>query len=426
MKNKLVRAAVSAVLAFVLWLFVVTVYRTETEQTFNVPVIFDGESVLEDRGLMLVGNKDQMVRLKLNGNRSELNKLRGSDIIVMVDLTRIYEPGEKSLEYTISFPGDIRNGAIEVVNRDPSYITLQVAQFDRKDVPLEVVVTGTPAAGLEVNHAGITVNGNPTGAIRIEGAKDIVDQVFMAKVHVDVTGATGTDTYASNVVLCDAAGNPLEGDLSNVTVSNHRPNVVVPLLKQKHVNLVGTVTAGNGLTGEDVDLQLSFGEILLAGTDSALINVPDTIQIKTFDLSQVTQGQTVQSFAIDLSTYPGVRISATESEEKLSGEVVATLNLPEKGQKKIDITLTMDNVKNVPPNRTATFSGSDKVTLQITLEGWLPVLDRISQEDIRAEIDVRDGINKVYSVKVTLEGDLQSGAQVVGTYQVSIILKSGT
>jgi hypothetical protein len=426
MKNKLVRAGVSAVLAFVLWLFVVTVYRTETERTFNVPVIFDGESVLEDRGLMIVGNKDLMIRLKLNGNRSELNKLRGSDIIVMVDLTRIYEPGEKSLEYSISFPGDIRNGAIEVVNRDPSYITLQVAQFDSKEVPLEVVVTGTPAPEHEVNYAGITINGSSTGVVRIGGPKKIIDQVSTAKVFVDVTGAAGSGTYASAVKLCDAEGNPLEGDLSNVAVSNHHPTVVVPLLKQKSVNLVGTVTAGNGLTGEDVDLKLSFGQILVAGTDVALKNVPDTIEVKTFDLSQVTQNQMVQSFDIELSAYPGVRISATESEEARSGKVVATLNLPEKVQKKIDIVLTKNHVINVPPNRTVTFSGSETATIQITLEGWAPVLNRISQEDIRAEIDVKDGINKIYYVKVTLEGDFQSGVQVVGTYQVSIILKIGT
>lgn len=425
MKNKLVRAAVSAVLAFVLWLFVVTVYRTETEQTFNVPVIFDGESVLEDRGLMIVGNKDLMVRLKLNGNRSELNKLRGSDIIVMVDLTRIYEPGEKSLEYTISFPGDIRNGAVEVVNRDPSYITLQVAQFDSKEVPLEVVVTGTPAPEHEVNHAGITINGSSTSHVRIEGAKEIVDQVITAKAFVDVTGVSGSETYTPNVVLCDAAGNPLEGDLSNVTVSNYRPTVVVPMLKQKSVNLVGTVTAGNGLTREDVTLKLSFERVLLAGTDAALKNVPDTIEVKTFDLSQITQKQTVQSFDIDLSAYPGVRISNTE-ETQHSGKVEATLTLPDKGQKKVDIVLTQDNVINVPNNRTATFSGSDTVTLQITLEGWSTVLDRIGPQDIRAEVDVKDGINKTYSVKVTLEGDLQSSVQVIGTYQVSIILKIGT
>ena len=423
MKNKLVRAAVSFVLAVTLWLFVVTVYRTETEQTFNVPVILDGESVLEDRGLMLVGDKDLMVQLKLNGNRSELSKLRGSDITVLVDLTRIYEAGEKNLEYTISFPGDIRNGSIEVVNRNPSFITLTIAEYATKEIPLEAEVTGTPAEGFEIDRSGITMNGNATGHIRIEGAKNVLDRVATAKVRVDMTDAKESYSGKKKVELFDANGNYLTGDLSNVNISQYEVSLTVPLLKQKTVDLKPIVTAGNGLTGQDVTLSLDMTTIVLAGRPSAIDKLPDVIEVQTFDLGQTTQNA-VQMFDVDLSAYPGVRISTAETNR--SGKVEATLVLPGKGQKTFDVVLTKNNVINVPVNRTATFSGADSMILEVTLEGWTSVLDRMSLEDIIVVIDVKDGMSKVYIANVSVSQTFSESVKVCGNYEVSIRLNIGS
>lgn len=429
MKNKVVRILLSAVIAFGLWFYVVTVERTETEQTFyNVPVILDGESVLEDRGLMLTSDRNLTVTLKLNGNRSVLNKLRSSDITVLVDLTRIYEAGEKKLDYTISFPGDIGNRAIEVVNRNPSAITLTVAQWESKQIPLMAEVVGTPETGCEIDYEGITIkddNGSLVSHIRVSGPKNILDQIAMAKVQADAAGADVSFVQRQMAVLCDASGKALEGDLSNVTVGQHEVQVTVPVLQQKTVSLQWSVTAGNGLTKEDVTLVLGYDTIILAGRPTAIEMVPDTIIVDTFDLSQITEDQTTGVFDIDYQMYDGVRISSAESEEKRTGKVSATLTLPAVEERTFDVELTADNIKNLPPNRTASFNGAQSMILTVTLKGRSTLLDRITDGDILVVIDVKDGFTKQYPAVVTVAEGLQEQLQVIGAYEVRITLTLG-
>ena len=174
MKSKVFTIILSVAIAFVLWAYVVTVERTQIELTFyNVPVVMDGETVLRDRGLMITSGSDQTVNLTLSGKRSDLSKLKNSDITVLVDLTRIYEAGEKDLSYDVSFPG---NHDIEIVNRRPDSVSIQVAQWEAKEIPVEVVPTGKPAEGFRIDEANISAEPK---AVSISGPKDLIDQIAM-------------------------------------------------------------------------------------------------------------------------------------------------------------------------------------------------------------------------------------------------------
>ena len=47
-KSKIINLLIAAVLACVLWVYVVTVERTDMEWDFyNIPVVMDGENILE-------------------------------------------------------------------------------------------------------------------------------------------------------------------------------------------------------------------------------------------------------------------------------------------------------------------------------------------------------------------------------------------
>ena len=75
MKNKLLAVLVSAVIAFGLWLYVITVVSPESEQTYyDIPVVLQNKDVLNERGLMIVGEAPT-VTLVLKGNRTILNEL---------------------------------------------------------------------------------------------------------------------------------------------------------------------------------------------------------------------------------------------------------------------------------------------------------------------------------------------------------------
>ena len=102
MKRKFVYGLLSVLIAFGLWLYVVTVVNPEWEETFyNIPVALENEQILHDRGLMLVSDEDPEVTLRLSGNRADMIKLNSSNITIRADLSRIYSAGEQSINYSI-------------------------------------------------------------------------------------------------------------------------------------------------------------------------------------------------------------------------------------------------------------------------------------------------------------------------------------
>ena len=81
-KNKLLWMLVSLVAAFLLWLYVITFISPESEQTYTGIAVIDPagtERVLDARGLMLLQEEPITVTLTLEGNRSDLAKLKASD-----------------------------------------------------------------------------------------------------------------------------------------------------------------------------------------------------------------------------------------------------------------------------------------------------------------------------------------------------------
>ena len=62
MKRKVWTAVLSVMLAFSMWVYVVTVVRPESTNTYyNIPVVLQGDNILTERGLMIVEGKDTMV-----------------------------------------------------------------------------------------------------------------------------------------------------------------------------------------------------------------------------------------------------------------------------------------------------------------------------------------------------------------------------
>ena len=149
MKSKVWSVALAISVAFGLWLYVITVVSPNSKTTIqNIPVTFEGESwLLENRNLMITSGKNTMVDLELSGNRSDLNKLNASNIILKVDLTKVYEAGQTDLTYTIQLPSDVPYGAITTQSRNPAGIRLTVEKQLKQEIPVNVVFSGAVADG---------------------------------------------------------------------------------------------------------------------------------------------------------------------------------------------------------------------------------------------------------------------------------------
>lgn len=396
MKNKVVHVLLSLLLAFGLWVYVITVERTETEQTFyNVPVVIDGESVLEDRGLKITSDTDLTVTLRLSGNRSVLNNLRSSDITVLADLTRITEAGKKGLSYEVSFPGDVRDSAVEVIGREPATITLTVVQWETKEIPIQTQLLGDLPEDHIIDYQNVQFD---HGSVSIAGPKEVVDQISVAKVVVDMGGRTESVEERVNITLCDAQGNPVS-DVSSVTPEPYRILVKVPVMMVRDLQLALPVTDGGGLTAQDVTVTMEYETITVGGPPSVVSKMEDTVTLGTIDLSQEGESFTDREYPVKLPE--GVRnISGFDT-------VKASLELPPMKVKEFTVGQKQFVFTGLPEDMKYTVRTQ---SLGVWIRGRETILEKVEAEQIRLEVDLSGATQTGYfPATVVVEGISEVG-----------------
>ena len=396
MKNKVFHILLSVVIAFALWVYVITVERTETEQTFyNVPVVIDGESVLEDRGLKITSDTELTVTLRLSGKRSVLNDLRSSDITVLADLTRITEAGKKGLSYDVSFPGDVRDSAVEVIGREPATITLTVAQWASKEIPIQTQLPGTLPEDYIIDYQNVHLD---HGSVSIAGPKDVVDQIGMAKVVVDMEGRTESVEERVNIILCDSRGVPVS-DVSAVTPEPYRILAKVPVLMVRDLQLVLPVTDGGGLTAQDVSVTMEYETITVGGPSSVVSRMDPVITLGTIDLSQENESFTDREYPVKLPE--GVRnISGFDT-------VKASLELPPMKVREFTVGQKQFVFTGLPEGMKYTVRTQ---SLGVWIRGRETILEKVEAGQIRLEVDLSGATQTGYfPATVVVEGVSEVG-----------------
>lgn len=382
MKSKFLTALLAGLIAVCLWAYVITAERPESENTFyNVPVVLDGEAVLQDRGMMITSDADMTVTLKLSGKRSDLNKLKSSDIAAVVDLSRIAEAGQKKVHYDVSIPGD---STIEVVSRQPDTLTLTVMEWATKEIPVELVYDGRVSEGYYVDKQSASLDYE---AVTVTGPKEIINQIEKAKITLNLENRIETISEELRYALCDAEGNPIE-DVSSVTTDHGEIRVTVSIQQLKEVRMTYSVIAGGGLTAEDVRVTADYETVTVAGSTAALVGL-DEINLGTVDLGQLTE-----------STELVMAIKLPEGVSNQSGYTVVRLQVELPELETRTYSVSKFRTVNVPQGLTAQIYTQ---LLEVKIRGRGPVLDRLKPEHITAVVDLSGEEAGMFSLPVEFE-----------------------
>lgn len=401
MKNKLGSALLALIISFGLWLYVVIVVNPEWEQTFHdIPVVMDGEAILNDRGLMIVSGKNQTVDLTLEGNRSDLSQLNKTNITLLADLSQITIAGEHKLSYNISYPGNIQQtGTISVLEQTPNLITVVVAELQRKEIPVEISYGGAVPEGYIADKSNIKLDHT---SVIITGPKDVLSQIHHAKVNVDLTGKNTTISGAYRFSLCDAEGNPVE-NAANITTNLTEIRITLKIQKTKEIPLVLNVIYGGGVTEQTSEILVDPGTIQIAGSE-AVLNSIEKITIGTIDLRDILVNTS--------KTYP---IVMPEGVTNLTGSTDATVSISFPDLQIREFKVTNIIAENLPADLEATWITT---ILTVKLRGITEVLDGLTAEDITIVVDLASAElgKQGYDAAIRVKTDGVVGA--LGTYQV--------
>lgn len=402
MKNKLLRALLSAVIAIAIWGYVVTVVAPNTDKTYtNIPVLTQGEVLLQDRQLMITEIGTDAVDLQLEGNRLDLNKLNSSNITVTVDVSKIYEAGTHSLSYTPAFPGEVASNAINILSKNPGTVTVKVEDRISKEVPVEIDFTGTLPENFVADTAVLDVEN-----VNITGPKSVIDQIKTARIQVDLEGRNESVSEELKYTLCDKDDQPVDARL--VTTDAADVTVTLKIMRVKEIALVVNVIYGGGATEQTSQVTIDPATIRISGSDNLLEGL-EQLDLGTINLSEMPEDQ-VLSFPIKLPEGINNETGVTEAsvDVKFPGLITKTL------------TVTKINAVNVPAGMEAELITK---ALEIQLRGPQEQIENLKAEDVTVTVDFTAAQAGTVKLKAEITCDNAPDVGAVGAYTVSATVR---
>jgi len=396
---------VSFLVAFGLWLFVMTTVSQEDDRTFyNVPVVVAGESILSEQNLIITGTSANTVSLHLSGPRSDLNKLSTSgNLAVRVDVSKIQEPGERiEMNYTPVYPADVAAGSIKVENRKPASILFEVDYRRTKELPVQIKWVGTRSEDYLYDTENAVLDNT---SVTVVGPAAVVDTIDHAEIEVDLTGQVESIAESYRYTLCNVDGEPV--DAEDVAVNVEEVRLEMPIRRLREVNLTVNVNYGGGATQANTTVVISPNIIRVSGSEKVLEELGDTYVLGTVNLADLEKTSNELTFPITLP----------EGVTNQTGVAEATVTVSFAGLVTKEFVIENFRALNVPEGMEAEIINAN---LTVKLRGTAEQISAMEEEELYAEVDFvnAEAGTATYRARVVLT-DPNSSVGALGSYTVT-------
>ncbi len=369
-KNKLYSMALSLVVAFGLWLYVVNNISEQADWTFyNIPVIREGEAMLSEKNLMVTDISADSVSLHLSGTRNDLNKVDSKNTSVKIDLSKINEPGEKiPLTYVPSYPSELGSNPFEITDRNPGEIYVSVDYRRTTEIPVEVKWTGTRSENLLYDTENYVLD---YPAITIIGPAAVADMIHHAEVEVDLSERTESFSESFRYTLCDAEGNAIDAQRITTNVEEIRLNAQIQQIET--VKLVADVIYGGGANARNTLVEISPETIRVSGGAAVLEVLGDTYTVCKINLADIERSEGIK-----------YTISLPEGVTNQTGVTEVTVSVRFSGLKTREFVVENFEMINLPEGMTAEIINA---SLTIKVRGPAEEMEKLTEADLTAVVD---------------------------------------
>ncbi|MBI2913466.1 MAG: hypothetical protein HYY03_06060 [Chloroflexi bacterium] len=373
-------AALSVVLAFVLWIFVVdTAGGTTWIGTLpNVQVPVEVANV--PRGLTVKGEISP-VRVRVQVDEKVRDDLRSDDFTATVDLSEATE-GENTVPVTVE--AHTSQGRLEVlggVGTVGTNVKVTLVPLFSKLVPVEVQLEGTLSAGLE--------NGDPVSdpsTVTVSGTEELVALVSKAVTDVDVSSASDDIERSFELEARDERGLLVKG----VTLDPSKAQVTVPI-QRKLLTRVITVSpdvAGNPAPGYNVaGVSVTPAVVTVSGARELL----DSLSVIRTEEVDITGASGNVSQRVRLQLPSGASVSGS-----VDVSVVVALEAAS-GQATFGVTPRVQGLAG------GLKLAGTLASVEVTLSGPLPVLNGLTPQDLDVQVDLAGRSEGTHTVEVKVE-----------------------
>ena len=371
-ERRITSAVLSLVIAFGLWWYVVNNVSMEDDITFNnIPVVREGETVLNEKNLMITEISTESVSMNLIGSREDLNKVDSSNMSVKINLSNIEEPGERiPLTYVPSYPATVANTAFEVSHKNPSVIFVSVDYRRTYEIPVKVKWTGTRSEDLLYDTENFTLDYT---TVTITGPATVADQIKQALVTIDLSERKESFSENFRYTLCDEEGNPV--DAQWITTSVEEVQLTAQIQQIEEVALVADVIYGGGATAENTKITLSPEVIRVSGGKAVLEELGSSYTVGTIVLADIEKSSHEQTFPLTLP----------EGVTNQTGVSEVTVTIRFSGLKTKEFVVDTIEMVNVPEGMAAEIINAN---LTVRVRGPEAEISRMTEDDLSAVVDL--------------------------------------
>lgn len=362
---------VSIIFAFTMWLYVMGEVNPQSIIEFkDIPVKLLNTENLKQTGLIVMGQEDFAIDVKLQGRRNDLYKVRSEDIIATADI-RGYQKGVSSIPVEVSSPVDT-----DIKEISPKQIKITLDEVVTREKPIIAKIVGKFPTGFEAGYAEVSVS-----QTSVEGPESLVNKVHMLAAYVNVENITSAIEQKLPLKAVDIKGKEVKG----ISIKIKYVNVNLPVYKVKEVP-ISPVYNGKLKEGLKITSTVFNKDIVkIKGTEEVIdkILVLKTKPINLNNIEKTTKKK------IELIIPKGIEV--INSQQKLTMDI-----LIESIKTKV-FTYTKDEleVKNLKEGEIIDKSIFPD-TINVEVKVVESIFENLSKEDIKMFIDVRDMQESVY------------------------------
>lgn len=392
--NRKINIILSLVIAFCGWLYVMYNVDPTTTRTFRkVPITYSNEKDLESKGIALKSADKKSIEIKVEGHRSEVNKMDDSDIKVRADLSDAGK-GENTLQLHIKTPSKVN-----IVSKSEDTVTVNTETMDTRSVPGRVEYSTESVSNTEP-----IVEEQSSDYFSVTGAKSKVKEVEYVRIPVEEQKLTGkTHTYSVSVVPVDRSGD----EVTHVKVNPTKASVAVFKGSTKSVPL--NIDVNNPENDEYLRTYSAPKKIEIKGKKEVLEKI-SSVSAEPADLEKMTEsGRLTLKYKLP----EGVFVANS------SLNLGITVNVTEYQMKEIEIPTKDITVKNLNSRYEPSFEDKT-ITVEVTDTG--STLESLTAKDFDVSVDAKGLRSGSHSLKGTVNSEKKLHKATLENENINIYL----
>ncbi|HEY4544250.1 MAG TPA: CdaR family protein [Tissierellaceae bacterium] len=281
-ENSLTPKILALVIAIILWINVMDEVDPLIEIEYpDIPVEYINADNLAKEGLIILEPKESTIRVKVAGNKSNMNQFSSNNISAKVDLENV-TIGKNTVSVDLKLVNNISN--IRLVDYKPREVVFSIDQIGEASKDIAIELLGELPEGYVLDDVVV----EPT-EVKITGPKSYINKIHQVVARIDLTDKTEAFNKSVPLEILDIDGESIKGitrnpSMVNISVPIHRKQTVPINLKTinelpSHYRLLEME-----LIPDKVDLKIKNNKTKITSIDTKPIDVTKLIGGSSYEV----------------------------------------------------------------------------------------------------------------------------------------------